>query len=226
MEYVDSTTNLSNMRSRPQFFNDFDVQVDWRQLPGPNNLISGWNIGMEVITLGYSDDPIGTKIYKRAHTNILTEEPVSGGSLIPGTDTSVAYSASSGQFRVALSGSNWQTYYRTTPVSAWNPIGGPYSMTPTELTRVWLYVENYSGTPDVSGAFDNLLVNSGSWRCPGSISSSSSSSSSSISSSSSSSSISSSSSSSISSSSSSLSSSSSSLSDSSSSSSSSISFAG
>ena len=181
--HVDSTTNLSSMRGKPKFLDDFDVQVDWRQVPGPNNFTSGWNIVFEVLTL---DEGIGTRVYKRAHTTTITEELVSGGSVVPGETTNIVYTPSSGQFRVELVGSNWQTYYRTTSAASWNAIGGPYSITPTDLTRVYLYVENYTGTPDVNGAFDNFLVNSGSWTCPGSTSSSSSSSSVSSSSSSSS----------------------------------------
>ena len=181
---VDDVTNISKMNSRFHFFEgtNLDVQVDWIEIPGPNNSVSRWNIGMEVLQLGQQ---IGTRIYKRGYTTTITEEMVSGGVKVD--DTNVTSTDTSGGFRITLSGgTEWQSYYRKAYTVGWIPIGGPYTIASDEGTRVWLYVNNTDSLPAVTGAFDNFAVNSGSWECPGSSSSSSvSSSSSSVSSSSS-----------------------------------------
>jgi hypothetical protein len=167
--HVDDTTNLSKATTRwliPTNEN-FDVQTDWRELSIVSG--SGWNVGFEV--LQFTAGSRGTRVYKRAHTTTITEEMVSGGVVIDSTNVSAPIT--SGGFRITRVGDDWQSYYWNG--STWVAIGGPYTVQTFEEVDVSLYVQNYTGTPIVSAAFDNFLLVSGGFICPGSSSSSSSS---------------------------------------------------
>jgi hypothetical protein len=152
---IDAGVNPSGVKSHFEFPGDFDIQIDWDEIVGPNS--NGWDSIFRVVPQVTPNSYFHIfRAYNTTYQNHFGGNKKTNGAF--GTVTRIGTSLTTSKFKIVRVGTNIKCYFWSG--SDWTLVRND---TWLDESCVLQFFQQTSGVnPDTTADFDNFVINSGS----------------------------------------------------------------